>query len=254
MIRIFTVGVAIVCFSTSYSSAQTLCQASINSFNVHTVYITGDQYNAVAWGYKHLSEESCLTPVQDISKADAILDLYNPTPGVSTPKTDPITVSCSDSRASSVCTDSNGNVLTTTCSVSGCSSYYGPNPLHLVGQAAIARIANSNLAAEARLYTVDHKLLWQSTDQHGDHIGSTWADKLRLGTNSPMCHVGLSQRHDYKTYRHWASVKCGVVCDPPVDIDLKLQAKESAAHNEDQDNQQMVENAKAAALKLRKSV
>src|SRR5260370_33977833 len=57
---------------------QIKCEANINGFKIHNVYIMGDQYNGVAWAYKHLSEETCLTPVTDISKADAILEVYSP--------------------------------------------------------------------------------------------------------------------------------------------------------------------------------
>ena len=64
------------------SRAQVRCEASINGFKIHTVYIMGDQYNGVAWAYKHIAEETCLTPTTDLSKADAILEVHRSwTPG-----------------------------------------------------------------------------------------------------------------------------------------------------------------------------
>ena len=42
--------------------AQARCEADIHGFKIRNVYIMGDQYNGVANAYKHLSEETCLTP------------------------------------------------------------------------------------------------------------------------------------------------------------------------------------------------
>ena len=139
--------------------------------------------------------------------------------------------------------------MTTSCSAGSCSSYYGPNPAHVLGQALLAKIENSNSAAEARLYTPDKKLLWKSADQKGDHVGSIWADKLRLGTNSPECKVGAWSRHSYKTYRHWASTHCSVQFPSAVSIDLKMLAKANQVHVEAAAQKQMVDNAEAAARK-----
>ena len=55
--------------------AQAKCEANIHGFKIHAVYVMGSQPNGVAWAYKHISEETCLTPVTDPSKADAILVL-----------------------------------------------------------------------------------------------------------------------------------------------------------------------------------
>ena len=48
-----------------YAQERIKCQASVNGLKIKTVYITGSQFNGVAWAYKHLSEETCLTPVLD---------------------------------------------------------------------------------------------------------------------------------------------------------------------------------------------
>ena len=44
-----------------------VCEANINGFKIHTVYIMGDQYNGVVWAYEHIGEETCLTPTNDIN-------------------------------------------------------------------------------------------------------------------------------------------------------------------------------------------
>lgn len=58
--------------------AQVHCAADIDGYKIHTVYVMGTSYKAVAWAYKHLSDESCLTPVTSMDKADAILELVFP--------------------------------------------------------------------------------------------------------------------------------------------------------------------------------
>src|ERR1035437_6830275 len=98
--------------------AQTKCEANINGFKIRTVYIMGDQYNGVNWAYKHIGEETCLTPVTDPSKADAILELYDRNAELRQPAVSDssVSVSCTSTNSSSVCTDSSGNMMTVDCS------------------------------------------------------------------------------------------------------------------------------------------
>ena len=166
------------------------CEANINGFKIHSVYVMGRHYNAVVWAYKHLAEWTCLTPVLDPAKADAILELYNP--GAEAPKQDAdasLTVSCSSRGHTSTCTDFDGNMMTTTCTASGCSSYYGPDPALEIGHALHQWIANASYQGEARIYTLDSKLLWRSPDQKG---ATLWYDKIRLG-NEPGCYCVMGE-------------------------------------------------------------
>jgi hypothetical protein len=167
------------------SYAQIKCQANINGFKIRTVYIMGDQYNGVVWAYKHIAEETCLTPTTDLSKADAILEVHRTwTPG-SQADTAPLTVSCLSNPSSTVCSDSTGNELTVNCADGVCTSYYGPSLFSTVSSAFNAWISTRWFESDARLYTLDHKILWKSEDQKGDWHGALWPDKVRLGTNSP---------------------------------------------------------------------
>lgn len=239
-------------FFAQLAFAQTKCEANISGFKIRNIYITGDHYNGVVWAYKHIAENTCLTPVQDIAKADAILELYDPSAGQ--PKQpEPFGVSCSSSGGSSMCTDSDGNMMTTNCDRNGCSSYYGPNPVHAVGQALSAWVHNASYQGEARIYTTDHKLLWRSIDQKKDHWSDLWVDKVREGTNSPGCdgrNWSVSKdAQKYKNYRRWAAEHCGIEMPPPVSIDIKLQVAQNAAAATEQEKQQMIENAKEAAEK-----
>src|ERR1039457_2180106 len=115
MKRTFVLAGLLVFGCAVLSYAQVKCEANINGFKIHTVYIMGDQYNGVVWAYKHIAEETCLTPSTDLSKADAILEVHRTwTPG-SKADTAPLTVSCSSIRNSTVCSDSTGNELTVDC-------------------------------------------------------------------------------------------------------------------------------------------
>jgi len=228
------------------------CEASINGFKIHTVYIMGDQYNGVVWAYKHIAEETCLIPTDDLSKADAILEVHRFwTPG-SQADTAPLTVSCSSSRNSTICSDSSGNELTVNCSGGSCTSYYGPSMYSVVAGAFDAWISTRWYESDARIYTVDHKLLWKSEDQKGDWAGAGWIDKVRLGTNSPVCKVGAWSRSKYKNFRHWASMTCGVDFDPLLSIDLKLRDRQAAAKEAQDAKDAMVQNARDAAAKQQK--
>jgi hypothetical protein len=234
---------------TGFSDAQVKCEANINGFKIHTVYIMGDQYNGVVWAYKHLSEETCLTPTTDLSKADAILEVHRTwTPG-SKPDTAPLTVSCSSYGNSTRCTDSTGNELTVDCSRGVCTSYYGPSLYSSVSKVFDAWISTRWYESDARLYTIDYKLLWKSENQKGDWLGAGWIDLVRLGTNSPVCKVGAWSRNKYKNFRHWASLRCGVEFDPPVSIDLKLLSREAAEKAKQDDKDEMIRNAQEAAAK-----
>jgi|GEM_PF-5266870 len=240
--------------------AQTECVADVNGYKIRTVYVAGTHYNAVVWAYKHLSDESCLTPVLDPAKADAILDLYDPladsapaAPGT-TSQDDYFSVSCSSGRGSSSCIDSNGNELDVYCDGFGnCSSYYGPSPtltlLHGLGE----WVRNASYQGQARLFTPDHRLIWKSENEkgHGPHE-ALWMDKLRLGTLAPPCKApGTWGWSKYKTFRHWASTTCGINFAPAVHIDIKanarLAAKESARNEKLVEAEEMRRNATEAA-------
>ena len=157
------------------SHAQVRCEANINGFKIHTVYIMGDQYNGVAWAYKHIAEETCLTPTTDINKADAILEVHRIwTPG-SRAETAPLTVSCSSNKCSTVCSDSTGNQLTVDCSGGACTSYYGPSLTTAVAGAFNAWMSTRWYQSDARLYTPDHKILWKSESQKRRLVGGTVA-------------------------------------------------------------------------------
>jgi len=205
------------------SRGQIKCEANINGFEIHTVYIMGDQYNGVVWAYEHIGEETCLTPTTDLSKADAILEVHRIWIPGSKADTTPLNVSCSSIRNSTVCSDSTGNELTVDCTGGVCTSYYGPSLYSALSSAFHEWISTRWYESDARLYTVDHKLLWKSEDQRGDWLGAGWPDKVRLGTNAPVCKVGRMSRSKYKTFRHWATERCGVEFDPLVTIDLKYR-------------------------------
>jgi hypothetical protein len=234
------------------SLAQVKCEANINGFKIHTVYIMGDQYNGVVWAYKHIAEETCLTPTTDLSKADAILEVHRFwTPG-SKADSAPLTVSCSSVRNSTVCSDSTGNELTVDCTGGVCTSYYGPSLYSAVSSAFNQWISTRWYESDARLFTVDHKLLWKSEDQKGDWLGAGWPDKVRLGTNSPVCKVGRMSRSKYKNFRHWATQQCGVEFDPLVTIDLKLQNRQATEKAKQDSKDEMIRNAQDAAAKQKK--
>lgn len=211
------------------------CEASIDGTKIHNIYIMGEQYEAVAWAYKHISQETCMTPVTDVSKADAILEVnpYATTPG-NPPYDTTANVTCTVSNGATQCTDSAGNQLTADCSHGGCMGTYGPTPYNALSSGYDALMGTNWMDADAAIYTAaDNKLLWKSQDQRGDWYGATWMDKVRLGTNSPVCKVGTFRGSKYKNYRYWASTTCGVQFDPLVSIDIKLldkQAAKRAAH------------------------
>ena len=82
MKRTFVLAGLLVFGCAVLSYAEVKCEANINGFKIHTVYIMGGQYNGVVWAYKHIAEETCLTPSTDLSKADAILEVHRTwTPG-----------------------------------------------------------------------------------------------------------------------------------------------------------------------------
>ncbi len=241
--------------SSGTASAQKKCTAAIYGYQIKTVYVTGDQYNAVVWAYKHLSEETCMTPVTDASKADAILETINTNrkPTGQSPN-EPLTVTCSSSAGSSTCIDSNGNEMDIACDSRGnCSSYFGPSPGMAVVNALNNWISNAWYQAEVNLYTPDHKLIWTSVGQKGAAWHDLWPDKLREATGSPVCPRNAFSAHRYKNYRQWASERCGVVFDPLVSIDIKAiarrSAKEASANQMQAAADEMKHNAEKAAAK-----
>jgi hypothetical protein len=230
-LKLLMVAIAFLTISAS-ASAQVKCDASIGGQKIHSVYIMGEQYNGVAWAYKHIAEETCLTPTTDISKADAILEL-SPivTTGAVHDQDVPVSVSCSSARGTTTCEGSDGNELTIDCSGGFCSSYYGPNPVAAAAGAFNAWISSRWFESTARMYTKDHVLLWSSEHQKGDFIGAGWPDKVRLGTNSPTCkkpRAGSFDGPKYKNYRNWGTIHCGIQFDPLVSIDIKLRNQAAA--------------------------
>ena len=224
------------------------CEANVNGFKIHTVYIIGSQPNGVAWAYKHIGEATCLTPVTDPTKADAILEIVPngiPSPAPGTPRDAPLSISCSSSGGSSTCLDSDGNELTVDCGRNGCISYYGPSPALLVLHSLKEWANNAWYQSEARLFTQDHKLIWKSEDQKG-HFPDLWPDKLLLGTNTPHAEC-RKPRMGYKNFRQWSSEHCGVDFDPLVSIDLKLEARKAEAAAKLSAQAEMKLNAEEAA-------
>jgi hypothetical protein len=232
------------------------CEANINGFKIHNVYIMGDQYNGVVWAYKHIAEETCLTPVTDLGKADAILELYDRNSGTGTKTVaDNVAVSCASHGSSSSCVDSSGNVMTVDCSGGTCSSYYGPDPAVTTLHALNEWISTRWNQAEARIYTTDRKLLWQSVDQKGGWT-DLWPDKIRKGTNSPGCgqsHFGSSDLHKYKHYRDWGIQKCGIQFDSLVSIDLKLLNRQAEEKQKQDSKDELLRNAQDAAAKQKQA-
>lgn len=246
-----TGAAAIALFLPTIAHAQIKCEANINGFKIHTVYIMGDQYNGVVWAYNHLGEETCLTPTTDLSKADAILEVHRIwTPG-SQGDTVPLNVSCTSNRNSTVCSDSTGNELTVDCAGGICTSYYGPSLYSTVSGAFSAWLSTRWYESDANLYTKDHKLLWRSEDQKGSWTDQ-WPDKLRYGTNSPPCKKPVSgsfDRRKYKNYRNWGTQKCGIEFDPLVSIDLKLLDRQAEEKQKQDSKDEMLRNAQDAATK-----
>jgi hypothetical protein len=206
-----------------HAQQRTKCEASINGQKIHTVYIMGDQYKGVAWAYKHIAEETCLIPTTDALKADAILEVRRQWVPQSTKQEIPATVSCTTTGGAIECTDSSGGEMTIDCPNNGpCDSMYGPGFYGAATGGFNEAISTRWDESDALIYTMDHKLLWSSETQKGDASGARWPDKVRLGTNSPVCKVSASDRPKYKSFRHWARTACGVEFDPYVSIDLKL--------------------------------
>jgi hypothetical protein len=227
------------------------CEANVNGYRISTVYVAGNHYNGVVWAYKHLSEETCLTPVTDPSKADAILEIVN-NPMPDRGPSDYLSVSCSSGLSSTSCLDSDGNELTVDCDRRGnCSSYYGPSPGVALGHALSEWVHNASYQGEARLYTRDHKLIWKSENQkgHGPHE-ALWYDKLKLGTLAPPCQMpGAWGWSKYKNFRHWGTVSCGLDFDPLVVVDVKAEARHAIVAQKQSEADEMKRNAQEAAAK-----
>jgi hypothetical protein len=245
-----------------YAQERIKCQASVNGLKIKTVYITGSQFNGVAWAYKHLSEETCLTPVLDPSKADAILEIVpnGAAPAENNESSDPFSISCTSRGGSSTCLDSSGNELDIICDRNGnCTSYFGPSPAIVLLHALNVWVSNMWYQAEVRLYTPDYKILWKSENQKG-HWPDQWPDKVRYGTDSPPCKIpasGSFDRHKYKNYRNWGTIKCGIDFDPLVSIDIKANAriaqKQESVDQKQSEADEMKRNAQDAAAKQQSS-
>lgn len=228
--------------------AGTRCEANLNGFRIHNVYIVGSQYNGVAWAYKHIADATCLTPVIDPSKADAILEIVS---SVHQQQTEPesLVVTCNSSGASSSCIDSDGNEMDVSCSGGSCSSYYGPSPGVVLLHGLADAMRNAWYQSDARLYTADHKLIWKSQGQKGQHWYDLWPDLLREATFTSPCNVPAAKSGD--KFRKYAANKCDVSFDPLVSIDLKIRAKKDAAAQQAAEQQHMIQNAREAAQKQR---
>lgn len=145
------------------------------------VFVTGVQRHEIAWALKgnglenNLYKHTCMQPVTDASKADAILDV-EPDPQIEGMTEQRIRnrenavasgnywVSCNSDLRGSYCIDSTGYALETSCDARGCSTYYGQEPvlpvLQLIGDALYAKIERSS--AWAYMFSAkDHKLLWK---------------------------------------------------------------------------------------------
>lgn len=206
------------------------CEAGINGIKIKYVYIMGDQYNGVVWAYKHLAEETCFTPTTDISKADAILELRPPEHARLPNDPTSISVNCISGPNVESCWDSSGNLMRTTCDRGSCSSYYGPDPIIGLLSSLHDWFDRRSWLSVAYLYTPDYHLLWDSNHQKTRWVESLWYDKLRVGTNSPTCEVGMwHSRHGIETYRKLAIKRCKVEFDPLVSIDIKRQMQQESS-------------------------
>jgi len=173
------------------------------------VFVTGIQAHEIAWALKgegvenNLYKHTCMTPVSNVDDADAILDLeldqrmagqmerriQAREAALSSPD---FWVSCSSSLRGSYCFDSRGYSLETYCNVSGCSSYYGPNPgivlMQAIGDVLMAKLEASS--AWAYMFTVkDHKLIWKFegySPWHSDLAKYSQCPK-KAGTYGQVC-------------------------------------------------------------------
>ena len=145
------------------------------------VFVTGIQQHEIAWALKgegldnNLYKNTCMQPVSDASKADAILDIeLDPEVAGNTERriqrrenaisSGDFWVRCNSDKHGSYCIDSAGYALETSCTDTGCSSYYGPDPgialVRAVGDVLTAWIEQS--AGWAYLYSAkDHSLIWK---------------------------------------------------------------------------------------------
>jgi len=238
----------VLMFAALPAFAQTPCQANINGFKISRVYVTGTSYNAVAWAYKNLSRESCLTPVTNLAHADAILDLVSPpSSGASVP--DALTVTCMGGAGDTDCTDSSGDEMSVTCDQAGnCDSYFGPSLASAIGDVISSAVENSVGAAQARIYTLDHKLVWNSEMIKARCCHNQWNDKIRMEPLAPPCKMpGAWGWRRYKNFRHWASAHCGITFGPLVSIDVKANRRIAAEAAKQAEVEQMAHNASAAA-------
>lgn len=248
----------ILCVAPLFASAQskTKCESNINGFKIKTVYITGNHYNGVIWAYKHIAEATCLTPVTDPTKADAILEVI-PNTSAPTPQDGPLTVSCTSSGASSSCIDSEGNELSIDCYKGVCSSYYGPSPAYEMLHALGEWVRNAWYQSEVRIYTPDHKLVWKSEHLKGDHWYDMWPDKIRERLANLNCSAPAGKGTGEK-FRNWASEKCGIEFDPLVSIDIKARdraaEKQAIIDQKQSESDEMKRNAAEAAAKQRDSL
>ena len=145
------------------------------------VFVTGTQIHEIEWALKgdgldnNLYKSTCLEPVTEASKADAILDIEldpkvaGATEGRIQDRENAIAsgnfwVSCNSDVRGSYCIDSSGYALQTSCNDYGCSSYYGPSVAVTAMQAigdAISAWAERSAGWGYLFSTRDHKLIWK---------------------------------------------------------------------------------------------
>jgi len=245
---LFSLSILLAFVCVAHSQERVKCGASINGFQIKTVYITGNHFPGVAWAYKHIADATCLTPVTDPAKADAVLEISaNALPD--SESSGPLTVTCSSRQGVSSCVDSDGNELDLDCDRAGnCSSYYGPSIASATHSLIDLWISSAWYQSEARLYTADHKLIWKSDRLKGNHWYDLWPDKLRESTFRLDCRIPAG-KGDGEHFRKWATEKCGVDFDPLVSIDIKANARLARANQKQAEADEMKRNAEEAAVK-----
>lgn len=175
---------------------------------VRKLYITGDNPRQVEWAYKHFPDNkgSCVKPVGTPEEADAILRIdpqFGPRSQAEKYEA-PISVSCSSSANRTVCSDSTGYEMVTSCSTDrsgsvSCSSSYGPSLGATVAD-AISDYARSTFVVVS-LYSKDgSKKIW--TDGGDSTYMHTWAYSLSkaVGCVQQKCPVTHFKPCDTRWY------------------------------------------------------
>lgn len=194
-----------IMFSSDVSAKH---QVSPEMMAIRKVYITGNNPGQVEWAYKHFPDNkgSCIKPVGTPEEADAILRIdpqYGPK-DTAARYDGPVSVQCSSSSNRTICTDSAGSEMVTSCSTDrngnvNCSSSYGPN----VGAALVDAIGDYTRSTfvVASLYTKDGtRKIW--TDGGDWTYMHTWAYVLSkaVGCVQQKCPVTHLKPCDTRWY------------------------------------------------------